>query len=233
MKRFFFILLAFYFSTFYSQGSYHIIGTDNIQNSVNTYPSIYGNAFRGVKNQFLIRANEMQSAGMSAGNITSLSFDVVSPPEYTIKDFEIEIKSTSQNSISSWDNTNLSPCFGPSDINIINGWNQHNFSTPFYWDGISNLIVKTCFYNDDGASNAIMKMSNYSYNALIYRRSNGDPCPATWINGIESLKPNIRIQWLNPNSPPISDFDVSSLSTCSGTINFIDLSTDNTTSWFW
>ncbi len=233
MKNFTLIFTIFLIKQLFSQGSYHTIGNSNIVNSVNTYPSIYGNAFRGVKNQFLIRADEMQSAGMSAGNITSLSFDVVSPPEYTIKDFEIEIKSTTQNSITSWDNSNLTSCFGPSDINITNGWNQHNFSTPFYWDGISNLVIKTCFYNDNGANNAIMKMSNYSYNALIYRRSNGNPCPATWINGIESLKPNIKIQWLNPNSPPISDFDVSSLSTCSGTITFTDLSTDNTTSWLW
>ena len=78
-----------------------------------------------------------------------------------------------------------------------------------------------------------MKISNYSYNALIYRRSNGNPCPATWINGIENTRPNIRLQWLDPSSPPISDFSVSSNSTCSGSVSFTDLSTDNTTSWLW
>ena len=144
-----------------SQGSYHIIGTGNIQNSANTYPSIYGNDFRGVKNQFLVKASEMQASGMSEGNITGLGFEVISPSGSILENFEIEIKATDQNSINSWDNNNLSSHFGPSNFSNVTGWNQHNFSTPFYWDGTSNIIIKTCFYNQDGANNAIMKMSNY------------------------------------------------------------------------
>ena len=221
------------FSTFFSQGSFHIVGNGNIQNTANTYPSIYGNDFRGVKNQFLIKASEMLSAGMSEGNITGLAFEVINPSGSILENFEIEIKNTDQDAISSWDNNNLSSHFGPTNFSNSIGWNQHNFTNPFYWDGISNIVIKTCFYNLDGAENAIMKMSNYSYNSLIYRRSNGNPCPATWINGIENIRPNIRFQWLDPNSPPISDFTVNSNSTCSGTVNFTDLSTDNTTMWQW
>lgn len=230
----FFSTVALLNNVIISQGSYHIIGNGNIQNFNNTYPSVYGNDFRGVKNQFLIRASEMQAAGMTAGNITGLGFDVITPSGATLNNFEIEIKSTTQNSISSWDNNNLSTHFGPIDYTDQVGWNQHDFSnTPFYWNGSSNLIIKTCFYNNSGLNNAVMKMSNYSYNTLIYRRSNGDPCPATWINGVENKRPNIRFQWLDPNSPPISDFSVSSNSTCSGAVSFTDLSTSNTTSWLW
>ena len=35
----------------YSQGSFHIVGNGNLQNANNNYPSIYGNYYRGVKNQ--------------------------------------------------------------------------------------------------------------------------------------------------------------------------------------
>lgn len=27
------------------------------------------------------------------------------------------------------------------------GWNTHTFTTPFYWDGISNILINTCSYN--------------------------------------------------------------------------------------
>ena len=85
-----------------------------MQNTNSTYPSIYGNWFRGVKNQMLIRATELQAAGISAGNITGLAFDIVQPSGGNIQGFEIEITSTNQQSLSTWNNNNLVTVFGPT-----------------------------------------------------------------------------------------------------------------------
>lgn len=236
MNKFIFSLVTLLFlmgNNIISQGTYHIVGNGNVQNSNTSYPSIYGNYYRGVKNQFMVRASELQAAGMSAGNISGIGFNVVSNSGATLNGFEIEMKSTTQNTISTWDNNNLTTHYGPTNFVDQSGWNQHNFSSPFYWDGVSNILIKTCFYNSSWADNAIMKMSNYSYNTLIYRRRNNNPCTSNWINGVESKRPNVRFQWQDPNSPPISNFSVSSNTTCSGTISFTDLSTDNATSWLW
>ena len=70
-----FVFLSFHA---FSQTSFHTIGTDTIRNSNTSYPSPYGNWYWGAKNQFLIRAVELQTAGMSAGDIFSISFDVKS-----------------------------------------------------------------------------------------------------------------------------------------------------------
>ena len=114
------------------------------------------------------------------------------------------------------------------------GWNQHDFYNPYYWDGTSNLVIQTCFYSNGYSSNAIMNMSNYSYNTLIYRRrSNTSPCNSNWINGVESERPNIRFSWLDPSSPPITDFTSNTSSTCSGLVNFFDQSSNSPTSWQW
>lgn len=216
-----------------SQGTFHYVGTDVIQNTNSSYPSIYGNWFRGVKNQMLIKASEMQAAGMSAGNITGLAFDVSSSTGSTMQSFEIQINSTAQNSLTSWV-SNLNTCYGPINYSDLNGWNQHDFHSPFYWDGISNIVIQTCFYNPTWSQNAKMKMSNYSYNTLIYRRrDNTSPCTSNWINGVETLRPNIRFKWLNPNSPPITDFISNTSSTCSGTISFFDQTSNTPTSWLW
>ena len=59
----------------------------------------------------LIRASELQAAGISAGNITGLAFDIVSPSGGTMQSFQIDIKSTTQTSLSSWSNNNLNTLF--------------------------------------------------------------------------------------------------------------------------
>ena len=114
----FLVLVYFSFSlltgVYYSQATYHYVGTSNLQNTNSSFPSIYGNFFRGVKHQILVRATELQSAGISAGNITGLAFDIVSNSGNVISGFEIEMKSTTQQSLSSWSNNNLATYFGPA-----------------------------------------------------------------------------------------------------------------------
>lgn len=213
----------------------HFIGASNVQNTPSSYPSIYGNYFRGAKHQILIRASELTAAGMSAGNINSIGFDVVSPSGAIIQDLEIEMKHTTSNSINNgWDNNNLTTHFGPINHTDQSGWNQHQFHTPFNWDGVSNILIQTCFYNSGWSSNAVLNMSNYSYNTLIYRRrDNTTPCTSNWINGYETERPNIRFEWQNPQSPPAADFSVNTTSTCGGSITFTDQTTNNPTSWYW
>ena len=95
-KRVLIFLFIFVISPIISlgQGSFHFIGASNVQNTSTSYPSIYGNYFRGAKHQIIIRANELTAAGMSAGNITSLGFDVVTPSGSTIQNLEIQMKHT-------------------------------------------------------------------------------------------------------------------------------------------
>jgi hypothetical protein len=60
-----------------------IIGTGNITNGTTDYPAPYGNWYWGARHQLLIRASELQAAGLTAGPINSLSFQVAS----TISEF--------------------------------------------------------------------------------------------------------------------------------------------------
>jgi len=231
-------LVCFFFGLitkeYHSQGTYHYVGTNNLQNTSSSFPSIYGNFFRGVKHQILVRAAELQSAGISAGNITGLAFDIVTTSGNVISGFEIEMKSTTQQSLSSWSNNNLATYFGPASYTDQVGWNQHNFSSPFFWDGTSNIVIQTCFYNNSWSSNAVMNMSNYGYNSLIYRRrDNSSPCNSNWINGVETRRPNIRFSWVDPSSPPITNFSTSGSNTCSGLVSFYDQTSNSPTGWLW
>lgn len=41
----------------------------------------------------------------------------------------------------------------------VNGWNQHNFTTPFNWDGVSNVVLNVCSYNS----------TQYTINSSFYQ----------------------------------------------------------------
>jgi len=76
------------------------VGTGVIQNSLYDYPAPYGNWYWGAKNQMLVLASELSSAGLTAGDISSIAFDVVWT-EATIYDYiDISMKLISENSVS-------------------------------------------------------------------------------------------------------------------------------------
>ncbi|MEN9994651.1 MAG: hypothetical protein RL762_1308 [Bacteroidota bacterium] len=55
-----------------------VIGNGTITNNTTDYPAPYGNWYWGARHQFLILASELQAAGLNAGPISSLSFQVAS-----------------------------------------------------------------------------------------------------------------------------------------------------------
>ncbi len=79
-----------------------IIGTGTIQNSNTEYPAPYGNWYWGARNQMLILAYEMNAAGLTSGEISSISFDVAGTDPNTVYDYiDIHLKLVSENAVSS------------------------------------------------------------------------------------------------------------------------------------
>jgi hypothetical protein len=78
------------------------IGNGTIQNSPYDYPAPYGNWYWGARNQMLIHGSELIAAGLVAGEITSIAFDVAGTFPGTVYDYiEIHMKMVSVNSVSS------------------------------------------------------------------------------------------------------------------------------------
>ena len=70
------------------------IGNEMIQNTPYDYPAPYGNWYWSARHQFLVRADELTTAGLSPGYINSLAFDVVwtdSNTVYTYVNFNIKL----------------------------------------------------------------------------------------------------------------------------------------------
>lgn len=87
-----------------------IIGTGTFQNGYYDYPSAYSNWYEGARQQYLYSASELISAGLSPGNIDSLSFDVIATCPTSLQFIELSMSNTGINS--------LSPNFVPATGNF-------------------------------------------------------------------------------------------------------------------
>jgi hypothetical protein len=176
-----------------------IIGTGTNQNTTTTYPCPYGNYYENVKSQYLIRASELSAAGLTAGNLNSVSFDVASLGTSGIhNDYTISIANTALTTLTtSFVNAGFTTVYGPMNYQPVAGANTHTFTTPFMWDGVSNIIIDICFTNDATASgvfytvNAITNRTATSFvSAITASADNVAQCGAT-TGTTASIRPNM------------------------------------------
>jgi hypothetical protein len=130
------------------------IGTGTGSNSGSTYPTPYGNWYWGNRVQMIYRASELTAAGASAGTIFSIAFNVTALNAVpALNDFEIKIKNSMTNDLSAAFETGMTTVYTSNAYTPTMGWNIHTFTTPFVWDGVSNLIVEVCSQNTSYLSN--------------------------------------------------------------------------------
>lgn len=126
------------------------IGTGTALNTTTSglgaaYPTYYGNG----RQQYLVLASELSAAGLRSGKLASMSFrtgTAVGSPAL-LKNYTIKLAPTSATSLSSaFQNPAFTTVYGPFDFQpVINSANSHLFTTPFNWNGTSNLLVDICF----------------------------------------------------------------------------------------
>lgn len=209
------------------------VGTGTIANGNTEYPAPYGNYWWGAKHQFLITAAELSAAGMTDGDINSLAFDVEVANGVVLTGFEIKLKLTSSPALTTTFETGATSVYGPTNYADFAGWNPHVFGTPFYWDGVSNLLVETCFNNGTWTTNAQTRYSTTGFQSSgYYRQDQAGVCAVTTAT-TSNDRPNMRFDWNPGNVPPQTNFSSNTTYTCSGLVDFTDLSLFNPTSWQW
>ncbi len=174
--------------------SFYQIGNGTIVSGTNG-PAPYGSTSFGARHQFLIRASELTAMGLIQGPISSLAFDVSQVKGNIMKQFTLKIGHTQYNDLNQiyFDST-LTTVFGSMDFMESYGWTTHQFSTPFYWDGVSNLIIETCF---KGTSNlSYVGVKSTATNFVSTAQSQGAvtfSCSNHAIANTFSLRPNIKL----------------------------------------
>lgn len=177
-------------------GSYGSIGSGTSSNTASTFPAPYGNWYGAAKHQMLYTAAELTSAGFTAGLITEFGFNVATLVSSSLTDFTIKMGNTSLTSLAStFVSTGLTTVYTNASYTATNGWNLHPLSTPFMWDGTSNLIIETCFNNNNsgttGNTSTVYTTGLTSNICRYYRVDNlATACATSTATAGTSTRPN-------------------------------------------
>lgn len=194
-------LNSFYFSL--TAQNFSIVGNGTTGNTTNTFPAPFGNINWGAKHQFFITAGELTAAGIPANvTINSIGFNVLVDNGSIIhNNFVIKVYSTNSIDplISSYITNDLVSSNSPINYNPVVGWNQIPINS-FFWNGVSNLVVETCFNNGFSSTNASTQWTTNLSGATIKTRRNHsntfDLCSSvTGSLTTTFIRPNIRFGW--------------------------------------
>ncbi len=93
-------------------------------------------------NQTVITAAELRSAGLRQGAITAIGYNLAdSGNNGQVKNLTVNMGTTTNTTLSGFVTTGLVQVFDPSVYDYHKGWNIIPFSTPYLWDGMSNIII--------------------------------------------------------------------------------------------
>jgi hypothetical protein len=159
--------------------SFFNLGTGTTLNSLTSgagaaYATYYGNG----RQQYIIRASELTALGMAAGSsITSLGFDVASATgdPLTLNGFTIKMGNVTATTSTTTFQTGATTVFGPVNYTpTLNSINTHTFTTPFTWNGTSNIIVESCFSNQVVGNQAYQtRYTNPGFVSVTFYQADG------------------------------------------------------------
>lgn len=185
--------------------------------------------YGGVKTQYIFRASELTAMGFTAGNFSSLSLNVTAVGTATRNNFTIDMGHTAQNAAVT--NTaitaGLTQVYSNAAQPVVLGANTYNFSTPFNWDGVSNIVISFNWSNvntggtsatvtTDPALSFVSSLAIFADNAtascLYTAVSSGQACMGTNSNSTSSTRPTMTftgqkapaitsVQWMDGATP--------------------------------
>ncbi len=162
------------------------------------YPTYYGNG----RQQYLILASELTALGLTAGNISSLAFGInlTTGNPATLNGYTIKMGGTASTAMTAaFLSTTFTTVYGPLNYTpALNSWNTHTFSTPYNWDGLSNIVIDICFSNSVVGTVAYQSyQSSTPFVSTVYYQADGSggagACTTTSTTGTGSIRPNMKI----------------------------------------
>ncbi|MDP1799963.1 MAG: PKD domain-containing protein [Bacteroidota bacterium] len=173
------------------------VGTGTTFNASWQPPSPYDKYYYDTHQQIIYRASELLASGVSAGYLTSMAFDVATTNGVVnLSNYTIKIKCTAATSVTAFDNAGLTQVFNSANFSPVVGWNTHTFSTPYYWDGVSNILIDICRGTAPWTFVcASVRYTATTYNSCIWGGSFNlatTSCGGTATQGFSMNRPNTR-----------------------------------------
>lgn len=164
------------------------IGTGVSTNGNTAFPSPYQPGNKYAKQQYIYSASELRSMGMEQGYIDSIAFDLKqmlgNRTSVDFNDFYVSMGMTNDTiftSTSDWKST--SQVFHRSPLTIYstdcNNWTPLHFDTPFYWDGVSSVVVQLVHHIDPKITSGVKSAYTAKANTTLHKSGDTDLSPST------------------------------------------------------
>lgn len=175
----------------------------------------FGDAF--VTSHIMYRASELTAAGMVAGRINNLSFDIATvlqsggtAPSASYSEVKIDMGCTSVNSMTNFTNPSVSfsNVFPPQTVVFTPGIKTFFFAQSYNWDGVSNIVIRVCWRVAPGGSAndmdfyAMTREGNVGFNAVYNSGSNFEAgqCATSGATSSTGVRPNTIFGYCKPRT---------------------------------
>ncbi|WP_318641038.1 fibronectin type III domain-containing protein [Flavobacterium ardleyense] len=118
-----------------------------------TYQNPFYSLWSNNHTQHIVLASELIAAGLNVGPISAVGLNVTNAGTLPMKDFTLKIGTTTQISVSNFvDNSSFVVVNTSASLMPVLGLNMIQFSTPYQWDGTSNIILEFCHGNSSSSA---------------------------------------------------------------------------------
>lgn len=186
-------------------GTLGVVGKVGSGVATNTSSTPFKGWYGGSKTQALYTPAELTALGMAAGqSINSIGYVALSGTPIVFNNFTINAGFVS--------NTTLGAAFIPGATNVVlaptnytpvaTGNIDFTLSTPLTWDGVSSLLIETCFNNNNGGGGSANSISVQStvvaagLNIYLSQDNNATVCTNVDVPSTTTTRPNLRISTL-------------------------------------
>lgn len=149
------------------------IGTANSTTS-NSGTSPFSQNWESNHSQYLILASDLTAAGFAAGTINSMSLNITSKVStFPFTGYSIKMANTALTGLTALTAPTFTNVYGPVNYTSVAGANNFVFTTPFNWNGTSNVLVDICFDNDPTSSgtfwssNDVVQSRTTTYTSVV------------------------------------------------------------------
>ena len=128
----------------------------------------FGASNQTSRSQYLWKASEMTSAGLTPGNITGLRF-YLQTLGGALNNLTIRFAATSQDSLTPGTlvNAGFTNVYQHNTQFLSTGWNGLQLTNPYNWNGTSNIIIDITYDNDITSTNNILLADNTPFSSAL------------------------------------------------------------------
>jgi hypothetical protein len=138
-------------------------------------------------------ASEILGNGGSAGTITKIGFNVISAASQTMNGFQIKMQHTTATSLTGFVSTGWTTVYSGTYTVPGTGWRYIDLQTPYYYNGLQNLLIDICFDNTTYTSNSNVAGTSAASMTWHYHMDGGAGCSLTGGTA-QATRPNICLQ---------------------------------------